>query len=256
MKNRALVKYVCMLVVCFVLGSVGGLIATAIGNNFSVEKFEDIISKIGYYAMPVLSLLIFLFVVIIAACNYDKAQKKAAIWDGEDEDVVNDVENKLNVALIISNTGFILNCVLLSIYICVLIYVFDKALISRTTITLVFLISELAIYFVTLIFTMIFQQKILNLIKKISPEKQVNVYDSKFESKWLDSCDEAEKITIYKSGYKAYASTSKVVVILWIFSILGAAFLDVNAWVPIVIGIIWMTMIISYQKEAYRLEKH
>ena len=44
--------------------------------------------------------------------------------------------------------------------------------------------------------------------KKTNPEKTASVYDTKFQKKWLDSCDEAEKIMIGKCAFKAYAATN------------------------------------------------
>lgn len=256
MKNKALVKYIGMIIGCTLIGMVGGFLAAFLGDNTSPAALGDLAAVIGFYGIPVLSLLAFLVVLVIALPNFSKAKQNADAWDGEDEDVIDEAENRLNIALIASNTGFALSSVFISIFICAMVPAIERKLISKSTIDLCFLIAGVAVYIVVLIFSMIFQQKILNLIKKISPEKQTNIYDSKFEKKWMDSCDEAEKITIYKSGYKAYSNTVKVINILWVCSIFGAMLLKINGWVPIVIGIIWMTLIVSYQMEAYRLEKH
>lgn len=256
MKNKRLIKYICMLIGFMLLGVVFGFIAVSLKDIVSVEAFETHMSIAGYYGVPVITLLSFILVIVISVSYYRKAQKQAEIWDGEDEDIVDDVENKLNIALISSSTGYTFISVLLPVFLAALLNVPDNHLFSKNIVSRGLLIAEFVCFFGNIIFSLIMQQKILNLVKKISPEKQANIYDSKFASKWMDSCDEAEKITIYKAGYKAYSDTVKVISVLWTLSILGMAFLNVNGWVPIVIGIIWMTMIISYQKEAYRLEKH
>lgn len=48
----------------------------------------------------------------------------------------------------------------------------------------------------------IIQQKCVDTVKQINPEKKVSVYDIRFEKKWIDDCDEAEKIIIGKCAYK------------------------------------------------------
>lgn len=39
----------------------------------------------------------------------------------------------------------------------------------------------------------IIQQKAVDITKIMYPEKTASVYDLKFQKKWVDSCDEAEK---------------------------------------------------------------
>ena len=48
----------------------------------------------------------------------------------------------------------------------------------------------------------------------MNPEKTASVYDTKFQKKWMESCDEAEKIMIGKCAFKAYAATNTVCSIL------------------------------------------
>ncbi|MDY4515087.1 MAG: DUF3169 family protein [Lachnospiraceae bacterium] len=38
---------------------------------------------------------------------------------------------------------------------------------------------------------------------KPNPEKTASVYDTKFQKKWMDSCDEAEKILIREATIQA-----------------------------------------------------
>ena len=48
----------------------------------------------------------------------------------------------------------------------------------------------------------IIQQKCVDTVKQINLEKKASVYDIRFEKKWIDDCDEAEKIIIGKCAYK------------------------------------------------------
>ena len=36
----------------------------------------------------------------------------------------------------------------------------------------------------------------------MNPEKTASVYDMKFQKKWLETCDEAEKIIVGKCAFK------------------------------------------------------
>ena len=67
------------------------------------------------------------------------------------------------------------------------------------------------------------------LTKELNPEKKGSVYDVKFVDKWEDSCDEAEKILIYKCAYKTYNKMSGLYIGLWIFCVFGNAIFDFDS---------------------------
>ena len=50
----------------------------------------------------------------------------------------------------------------------------------------------------------IIQQKSVDCVKIMNPEKTASVYDMKFQKKWLETCDEAEKIIVGKCAFKAF----------------------------------------------------
>ena len=77
----------------------------------------------------------------------------------------------------------------------------------------------------------------------------------KFNKKWEESCDELEKFVIYKAAYKAFTVGSTVCAIMWIVVTLCSMIFDYGPVPVAVVSVIWMTLSISYSREAYRLEK-
>lgn len=73
-------------------------------------------------------------------------------------------------------------------------------------------------FFAIIIETAVIQQKCVDSAKKTNPEKTVSVYDIKFQKKWMDSCDEAEKIMIGKCAFRAFTVTNTVCLILSLIS--------------------------------------
>ena len=59
-------------------------------------------------------------------------------------------------------------------------------------------IAAVAAFVVVMVETMIIQQRCVDAVKRMNPEKTASVYDVKFQRKWMDSCDEAEKIIVGK----------------------------------------------------------
>ena len=79
--------------------------------------------------------------------------------------------------------------------------------------------------------TIIIQQRCVDAVKRMNPEKIASVYDVKFQRKWMDSCDEAEKLMIGKCAYKAYAAANTACAVL---AIIFAVCAYIQHWIPAV----------------------
>lgn len=99
------------------------------------------------------------------------------------------------------------------------------------------------------------QKNIFNLEKEINPLLKGSVYDIKFAQKWLDSCDEAIKLGLFKSAYKAYKSVSITCAILWIVCIIGYDLWDFGIVPMVIVIIIWLVQTISYCIESIKQSK-
>ena len=91
--------------------------------------------------------------------------------------------------------------------------------------------------------------------KKTNPEKTVSVYDTKFQKKWMDSCDEAEKIMIGKCAFKAYSATNTVCYALAIVLAVCALVFETGFLPSLVVCLIWIVNQSVYCKEALRYSK-
>lgn len=57
--------------------------------------------------------------------------------------------------------------------------------------------------------------KIVAIEKDLNPEKEGSIFELNFNKKWLSSCDEAQKLIMYKAAYKAYKISNVSCMILW-----------------------------------------
>ena len=101
----------------------------------------------------------------------------------------------------------------------------------------------------------IFQQKCVDTTKKMNPEKTASVYDMKFQKKWMESCDETEKIMIGKCAFKAYAATNTVCSILSIVLAVCALVFGIGFLPSLVVCLIWIVNQSVYCKEALKYSK-
>ncbi len=101
----------------------------------------------------------------------------------------------------------------------------------------------------------IFQQKCVDTVKQINPEKKASVYDIRFEKKWIDDCDEAEKIIIGKCAYKAYSTTNIVCMVLSLILAICALVFNIGFLPSLTVCLVWIINISVYFKEAMRYSK-
>jgi hypothetical protein len=91
--------------------------------------------------------------------------------------------------------------------------------------------------------------------KKTNPEKTASVYDLKFQKKWMDNCDEAEKIMIGKCALKAYAVTNTVCTVLSVVLAICALVFNIGFLPSLAVCLIWIVNLSVYCKEALKYSK-
>ena len=101
----------------------------------------------------------------------------------------------------------------------------------------------------------IIQQKSVDSVKVMNPEKTASVYDMKFQKKWLDTCDEAEKIIVGKCAFKAFNVTNSVCSILAIILAISALMFGIGFFPSFLVCLIWIINVSIYCKDCLKYSK-
>lgn len=101
----------------------------------------------------------------------------------------------------------------------------------------------------------IIQQKVVDITKIMYPEKTASVYDLKFQKKWVDSCDEAEKIMIGRCAFEAFKATNSVCGALSIILAISALMFDIGFLPSFVVCLIWLVNQCVYCRAAAKCSK-
>lgn len=247
--KKAIGKFIIYMVLALIGGGLFGL-ATVVVKCRGVEVVNRILLDAVFallpYGIPVVTVVVFIIVTVI----YQKSRKTFGAWDGEDEEVINRVENHLSYALWLTSMNTIWNYFVFGTAFCL-----DYWTVVEKRYELNHVGVMVGAFLIGIIVLVIEQQKIVNLEKEINPEKRGSVYDSKFWKKWEESCDEAELFINYKSSYKAFQITQNLCIGMWLFCIMGGFIWDFGAVPILIISIIWGTMVTSYTMESIRLSK-
>lgn len=242
--------FLLVLLISFIGGGfLGGSLAVC--SSFGVvdavvKPVLNIFLKSSVYANLIMAVLVLISVFIILSHSKKMIQE----WDQEDDIMYSKINYNLSTGLIITYISQILSFCFFSAGI---LEMQRNQEVYRTEIYSH--ICFWAGFFGILIVVLAFQQKIINLVKVICPEKKGSIFDSKFQREWIASCDEAEKLIIYESSYTSFKIVSKACIVLWIISILGIMFMDSGIYPTIVITVIWLCSTVSYCLKSMQLEK-
>ena len=255
--KAALKKFIPMLIVCAVIGGITGGVSSFIGySDFSGSIAEAallIVNMMSPWAVIILGVSSFIACWAIyrkARAMYQEALA-AAEADGEsgepDEQIFEEVEDKLSQGMFILSVIMIVQMLFFGIMMADLENIAVHSFAITMVATGVFVAGNLA--------QLKQQQLMVDLEKEMNPSKKGSVYDAKFRDKWEESCDELEKIIIYKSAYKAYKTTALTCVILWIVTATLSIAFKTGPLPSIAVTVIWLVQTVSYCREAMKLER-
>lgn len=110
-------------------------------------------------------------------------------------------------------------------------------------------------FIAVLVLMMVLQQKLVDLAKRLYPEKRGSIYDPKFQKKWMQSCDEAEKAIIADAALHAYKVTQTLCVALWMLFVLSHMFFETGLLPIFAVSVIWVASLCAYQRKAAQIDK-
>ena len=205
------------------------------------EVLNGFLSAVTPWGIPVTSVL----TLGPAFFLYRSAAKKYAAWGGGDEDETSEsIETTLSWVLLLSAVQLLINFFFMAAF-CV--YYMD-ADIDALALVGVFIVSDALVIFA--------QQKTVDLERKMNPEKHGSVYDTKFQKKWLESCDESERRQIGQACYRAYMVTTRVCLGVWLVLVILSMVFEMSILPVFILLLVWGVLQVTYTLECIRLSRH
>lgn len=251
--RRALPKFLILVVVAVLVGGVFGFFVGK-GNT---ESLPDMLAGAAEFFGLNLApwLLVALAVILPCVCipMYKRAKARLGAWDGEDEAISDEIELDLSRVINLTSAALIVSYFLIAAA-----YSYWKQMLDNPNELLgtVTFFSAIVGFLAILVECVLLQQRCVDSVKRMNPEKEGSIYDMKFQRKWLDSCDEAEKAAIGQCAFKAYNATNSVCSILALLLALGALALDISFLPSLVVCLIWLVNTVVYGREAIKQTKN
>ena len=240
--RKALPKYLLILLAAAIFGGFMGFAAGWVSHDNISEVIAAAVAD-GLTAAAPWALLVTSVVSLgLILWLYRSAKALFTGWDGEDDDTMDRADEKLNWALLLTAAQLVLD-------------MFFFAVAESGGSPLGGIVGVL--FFIVSAFTLVFaQQKIVDLTRRMNPEKKGSVYDVKFKKKWFESCDEAEQKQIGQAAYKAFNVVSTACPILWVALLLLSYAFNFDLLMPVfVVCLLWLLLQVSYCLECIRLAK-
>lgn len=234
--KKAMPKFILM----SVLGIIGGgILGFAMAFLMDSSNFVESLTAAGVFFTVNIApwLLIALPILELAVCLpiYFGAKKQLSAWDGEDEAVSGEIEGRLSVGMWITGMVNVLDFFLAA----ALLSGFASVDGNPMRLSPVTFFGGLGAFLLTLYLTAVLQQKLVDATKRLNPEKHGSVYDTKFQEKWMESCDEAEKAVIGQCALKAYQAVTVTCLALWAVLGLGGMFFNWGFLPAMAVCVIW-----------------
>lgn len=247
--RKALPKFLLIMAVVSIMGFTLGFLA----EKYSLSALTGVLKSagafFGMYIAPWMMLGITVIMPIICVSLYRSAKKQIDLWDGEDEEVYTIIDRRLSLVLWILNSFLIL-----SFFLMAAAYSGGTDIFESGYMTALFFITVVSV-FVVIFEMLIIGQKCVDSAKRINPEKKASFYDMKFQKKWMEDCDEAEKIMIGKCAFKAYSATNRVCAVS-AGVLAGCALIFKIGFLPsLAVCLIWLVNRSVYCREAIRYYK-
>lgn len=247
--KKAFPKFILFMIISTLLGAVVGVLAVKFAKSGGGAVADGIMSVLRIIT-PYANLVLIGVSTIVVTALYQSSKKRFQAWDGEDEDELDAIECFISYALYITSIGMIIAFFFFAAG--VNVFRFEEMHSAKEYIPV---ICWFVSFLLEGVFMIVSQKKLIDFTKEINPEKKGSIYDTKFNEKWEESCDEAERLQIYKAAYKAFRSTGMTCLALWMFCLIGSVIWDIGLLPVAIVTLIWGVQITSYTMECMRLSK-
>lgn len=250
-KISVLIMALCLAVVGGIVGFLGGIY---IPTDFVLDDYLNTYSLYAFYIAAGLSICILIISLAFPFRFYCKSKSMYKNGDKEDDELISAVDRMLGKSIITLSILSILSLIPFAIW-------FHNFAVSLKTDALfessavLTLWSNYLIIFAIILFNFVLYRAVVQLVKKINPEKKGEVLSIKFSKDWESTLDEAEKMIVYKVSRKAYVFISKFSYVMFFLALIGDLLFGFGILPAIFTGAIAVASVLSVNIYLYSLSK-
>lgn len=250
--KRILLTFILTIAACGGLGYFFGMLTAKSEETDTLAQAVDVMRDAMVQSFPVLFIIVAVLSIIIPTIGYIHCHKmyQKLQADRDNDELWDRLENALNGSMITSTLFSIANVCL---FLCFVYGAVTTKIDERYGKTVVLI--GLAVFVISTFMEILIPHLVVKIEKELNPEKKGNVLDSKFREVWMDSCDEAQQMMVYKAAYKAFSNTNMVCIWLVVITFVCAMLFKTDILSMIVVCLVWFVNTLSYMLHAAKLER-
>lgn len=198
--RRALPKFLAVVAASAVLGGIGGFLIAMAAKPEVLEAvragLDRTMQMIGPWGIPVSGAAL-----LFPAWLYYRSARNlyGSLEPDTEEGVAEEIQLRTNMSLLLTTLETIFA------------FFFMAASFQYTYAPL-----NVVLFLLSIACVILLEQKVVDLTRRLNPEKKGSVYDLKFRKTWLASCDEAERAQIGQASFRAFQTTTMACVIVYL----------------------------------------
>lgn len=250
-EKKLIITFIVAILICFVMGTITGRWV----KHHDLAGTLDMLMENGLQSalnifIPVVYVGFNVICCVLAVSFYFRGKRIAEGWNGEDESIINRSEHKLSIALLVCNTALISNFFL---YPAQMSLAFSKS--SHINNDFMFALGCI-VFALGYIYSFAVTKCVVDLEKRLNPEKKGNIFDFNFQRKWMESCDEGERLIVYQSAYRAYNVVNVLCMVLWVITVIAQLSFHTGLFPIAIVCIVWLASVTTYSISCVRFERN
>ena len=251
-KKQSIIIAVVLFVICFALGIALSSFHFSLENRgLSLAETVPYAFNAASHVLALVFVCVTLFFVILMVRYRGHMKRIYASLSPEDDSGLNEMDRTFSKAGIAVAVAVPLEVVFMSVILYLQRLGDDPqmenplSLMEQAVAMGVMMVGDFVIF--------LMHRSMLELIKKVNPEKKGELMDLFFHRQWEDSSDEAQKIIMYESGYRAYITMLNLTYVMEAASVVSMVLFDTGILPCIFIGIIAIAGAVVSARTQYRL---
>lgn len=247
---RKSVRAAIIMLVCGIAGGVCSMLAVTFEDKGIIENLAYVLKISAVYSMPIIYPAVIIALLVISSSRYFKAKRMFKTLNEDDEDKMLEIEHSLNLPSTLLNLCLILSLTLFAVFV-------ETTELSKFSDSVkgIIILAAAVFFIISYIVLFVIMRQCVELVKKINPEKRGDLLDLDFHKKWEESSDEAQKLIMYKAGFKAYKVTNYAMMAVYLICLIAQFAFHVGVMPTIAVSIVWLIMTAVFCTESTRLER-
>lgn len=231
----------------------GGVIGAFLGGSliFWEDGMDGFLQSasgwIGDYVTEILWIFVVLSLVLSIAA-YRNAERYIRQMDEEDDSLMEALDHGYELW---SSMGMVTTSVFMCLSMVIFAFgfpVYDQTSANR-------LLWAVIPFLATVLVCVMYQIAAVKQLRRKDPSKKGDAADLRFEKEWIESCDEAERMVIYKSSYKTFTMMKSLLMFLLVIAMMGQLSFGTGMAAVVLLAVANIVMLVVYSVYSLRFQK-